>query len=79
MRIIIEKRSYSSHPWRLIDAETGLELTAPSPLKIGDREYPPWDRPLGGNTKTEAIEELGRLAGAAIKRLEALTQQEGER
>ena len=70
--IRVERRSYSRSPWRLIDSQTGNEITVDSE---------PFDHPdlgpmttavPGYATKAEAVEALGRLAalthGLAVER-----------
>jgi hypothetical protein len=63
--IRVQKKSYSSHPWRLVDSHTGLEVPC---------NYQPFDDPVFGATslpkgcsrKSEAIEELGKMAATAL-------------
>ena len=65
--IRVEKRRYSRLPWRLIDPQTGRELTVDSE-PFDHRELGPMTTGVPGyETKADAVEALGRLAAIAYE------------
>ena len=67
-RVAVERRNYSRLPWRLIDSTNDTELRF---------EHEPFTHPdcgdmivpvVGYQTKTAAVEALGRLAGILLDR-----------
>jgi hypothetical protein len=66
MKLVIEKRSYSSHPWRLVDADTGNEIVHPERWDHPDAGPTETSEPVCGRTKDEVVQKaLGLLAYAA--------------
>ena len=66
MKLVIEKRSYSSHPWRLVDADTGNEIVHPERWDHPDTGPTETSEPVCGRTKDEVVQKaLGLLAYAA--------------
>lgn len=68
--VTIEKRGYSSQPWRLIDSRTGNEVCVDRETfehpDLGQTQLPRH----GYDTKAEAIAALGRAAGTALDIIE---------
>ena len=66
----IEKRSYSSSPWRLID-NNGREVNWQRPMKHPDLGATWVNEPVMGVTKAECTERVLELLGLCFARLNA--------
>lgn len=69
-KVSIEKRGYSSHPWRLIDPD-GQEMYQWEPYP-GRDDLPPICMPACFDTKAEAIEALGAMVVRLTRRVDEL-------
>ena len=69
MNLIIEKRSYSRSPWRLVDADTGNEIVHPERFEHPTLGMTEISEPVCGRTKDEVVQRVLGLLAYASERL----------
>lgn len=67
MRLEFVKKTYSHNPWRLVDSETGREVSQWTAYPAaGKTRFPPIRQPLGGRTRRDierqALDLLAQLS-----------------